>query len=640
MLNTFLNHFSNRFASRWLILLIDTIIVSSLYPLSNLLRVNFDLNLVDIESVALGTLIATTFYFISFLVFKPFQGIIRLTGLTDIYILMQSLFAASFSLIALDFIFTKLTPFVLFNISSSVVIIHFLLSAFLLSVVRLGIKSVFYKLSNSNFTQRIRVVIYGSGAAGQRTKETLARDNKKFYDVFAFVDDNPTKQGKFQDGTPILSSEKVFDEEFISKNRIHQVIIAINKITPSRKKEIIEKAIELGLKVKVVPPFKTWIQGELTSKQLKQVKIEDLLERDPIKLDNNNIRNQVEGKVIFVTGAAGSIGSEISRQLLHYSPSQVVFIDQAESALYDLEMEILRKNPSQHQISEFIIADITNEKRIRSIFETYNPDMIFHAAAYKHVPMMEEHPVEAVRVNVFGTKMLADLSIEFGVEKFVMISTDKAVNPTNVMGASKRAAEMYVQALSKEKSTTTQFVTTRFGNVLGSNGSVIPLFRKQIAEGGPLTITHPDITRYFMTIPEACNLVLEAGAMGKGGEVFVFDMGESVKILDLAKKMIHLSGLTLGKDIEIKFTGLRPGEKLYEELLTDQETTKPTHHPKILIADLQEVNPDEINSKLSELKISLDALNTYECVAGLKSIVNEFISNNSVFSELDMKITA
>jgi FlaA1/EpsC-like NDP-sugar epimerase len=364
------------------------------------------------------------------------------------------------------------------------------------------------------------------------------------------------------------------------------------------------------------------------------VQIEDLLEREPIKLDEANINAQIKGKTILVTGAAGSIGSEISRQVAKFQPGKLILLDQAESPLYELEIEC-RENYSDVQ-SEVVIGDVRNFQRMENVFRTFRPNFVYHAAAYKHVPMMELNPSESILTNVLGTRNTADLAVKYGAEKFVMVSTDKAVNPTNVMGASKRIAEIYTQALNKV-STTTRFVTTRFGNVLGSNGSVIPRFKQQIESGGPVTITDPEITRYFMTIPEACRLVLEAGCMGKGGEIFIFDMGKSVKIIDLARKMIQLSGLEPGKDIEIAVTGLRPGEKLYEELLNNKENTLPTHHPKIMIARVAEYEFEKAAADISELVSLFNGQNNVEIVSKMKAMVPEYVSNNSVFEKLDQR---
>ena len=380
-----------------------------------------------------------------------------------------------------------------------------------------------------------------------------------------------------------------------------------------------------------MPPVKSWINGELSFKQIKKININDLLERDPIQLDLQLIRNELAGKVVLVTGAAGSIGSELIKQIIPFKPLKIILVDQAESPLYDLERDL--NDDALAEGFEVVIGDIRSESRMRRVFEHFKPQLVFHAAAYKHVPLMEHNPSEALLTNVWGTRILADLSAEFNVLKFVMVSTDKAVNPTNVMGASKRIAEMYVQSLGQTCST--KFITTRFGNVLGSNGSVIPIFKKQIERGGPVTVTHPEITRYFMTIPEACQLVLEAGTIGLGGEIFIFDMGKSVKIIDLVRKMIKLYGLTVGKDIEIIYTGLRPGEKLYEDLLNDHENTMPTHHPQIMRATVQEFDFEHINNQVNELTTLFSSQNNFDIVSYMKTMVPEYKSNNSIFEKLD-----
>jgi FlaA1/EpsC-like NDP-sugar epimerase len=402
------------------------------------------------------------------------------------------------------------------------------------------------------------------------------------------------------------------------------------------KRKISDIFLDRGVVVKALPPVDKWVEGEFAMNQIHNVKIEDLLGREVIQMNNKRIGEEISGKVILVTGAAGSIGSEIVRQLIAYFPSKLVLVDQAESALYDLEYELAGKVPANVQLI-VNVADVSDTRRVSRIFKSHKPDIIFHAAAYKHVPLMENNPYEAIKTNVIGTRILAELASEVGVEKFVMVSTDKAVNPTNVMGATKRLAEMYTQSMNQLEGVKTKFIATRFGNVLGSNGSVIPLFKKQIERGGPVTVTHPEITRYFMTIPEACELVLEAATMGQGGEVFVFDMGESVKIIDLAKKMITLSGLRVDKDIEIRYTGLRPGEKLYEELLNNDENTLPTHHPKILIAEVNTPSYAYMEVATNDLNHLLSNGDNNSIVAKIKEIIPEYKSNNSVFETLDKK---
>lgn len=637
MIESLLAKFSDRFISKWLILIFDVFIVLFTYPLAVFIKNNFDFLLMQDGSLGLeaGILIGLS-YLISFLYNNSYRGVIRQTGLRDAFLIVKATTFGFAFLLLLTYIIESF-KILHITISRNTLVLHYLLTLLSLLAIRFMIKSAYLNLKKSaNGLRRIRVIIFGSGAMGELTRQTLAKEVSKNYEVIAFLDDNPSKNGKLQDGIPVLKPELALNNEFVKSKRIHQLIIAVQNLSLERKKQLIEAGMELGLKVKVVPPAKSWIQGSLTSKQIKNVRIEDLLEREPITLDSTNVKKELNGKVILITGAAGSIGSEILRQVIHYKPLKIIALDQAESALYDLSFEIKNTVEQLGVQIEYIIADITNEQRMNLLYSRYKPQIVFHAAAYKHVPLMEEHPYEAVRVNVFGTKILADLSIEYSVNKFVMVSTDKAVNPTNVMGATKRIAEMYVQSLSQCASCTTHFITTRFGNVLGSNGSVIPLFKKQIEAGGPITITHPEITRYFMTIPEACNLVLEAGAMGNGGEIFVFDMGESVKIVDLAKKMIKLSGLTLGKDIEIVFTGLRPGEKLYEELLADKENNLPTHHHKIMKAKNAEIDYEMLTYQLKNLEEKMLCGDDFMLVGAIKQIVQEYKSNNSVFSKLDL----
>ena len=460
-------------------------------------------------------------------------------------------------------------------------------------------------------------------------KRSLDRDAGTKYKVLGFIDDDPKKSGMKIEDIPIYGADKL--DKLLDSNTIEHLIISIQNIKASKKQEIIEKCLAYNTKVLSVPPVSRWINGELSFKQIKKINIEDLLEREEIKLDEKKIRQDILGKTVMVTGAAGSIGSELVRQIAKFSPAKVILIDQAESPLYHLELELMEKYRSVN--AEIIVGDVTNKVRMRKIMEAVRPQMVFHAAAYKHVPMMENNPAEAVHTNVEGTKIIADLSVEFAVQKFVMVSTDKAVNPTNVMGASKRIAELYTQSLNQKN--ITRFITTRFGNVLGSNGSVIPLFREQIEKGGPITITDAEVTRFFMTIPEACQLVLEAGAFGNGGEIFIFDMGKSVKILDLAKKMIKLSRLELGKDIQISYTGLRPGEKLYEELLNDTENTIPTHNPKIMIAKVEMPDHHQVETSVEELISLLSEHDNMRLVKKMKLLVKDFKSQNSIYSTLD-----
>jgi FlaA1/EpsC-like NDP-sugar epimerase len=535
------------------------------------------------------------------------------------------------TMVSASFIILNLVLFLIqdsFLLPFSVIIIEYLATIFLMIAFRLAVKLIYFEFKSAS-NEKVVVAIFGAGEAGIITKRTLGRDHEKRYNIVAFFDHNKNLQGKKVEGVSIFSPERMAG--ILEKNEVEQVIISAQNLSKAIKQEIVDVCLPFGIKVLHLPPVRSWARGELNTAQLRQVRIEDLLGREPIHLDNTNIKSQLSQKRVLVTGAAGSIGSEIARQVSEYFPSHLYLLDQAESPLYEIDLEIRDKFGSN--FSEPIIADVSNKERMRKVFEAFKPDVVYHAAAYKHVPMMEENPSEAILTNVAGSKNLVDLAHEFGVNSFVMVSTDKAVNPTNVMGASKRVAEIYAQSMNNISKT--NFITTRFGNVLGSNGSVIPLFRKQIENGGPLTVTHPEITRFFMTIPEACQLVLEAGAMGKGGEIFIFDMGKAIKIIDLAKKMIKLSGLELGTDIDIKFTGLRAGEKLYEELLNDTENTQPTHHPQIMIAKVQEANMEEITEPINALIASPSTNDNFKLVSLVKQLVPEYKSQNSVYSKLD-----
>ena len=515
-----------------------------------------------------------------------------------------------------------------FIVPFSVIIIEFFSTVMLLASFRIAVKQIFFEFKNASADSQL-VVIYGAGESGVITKRTLDRVTRIRNEVVAFLDDNPKKRHKKIEGINIYPPKYL--DNLLEKNEIDHLIISFQGIPVERRKEIIEKSLKHNVRVSNVPPPSDWLNGELTYKQIEKVKIEDLLGRSQIKLNRVEINKYISGKVVMITGAAGSIGSELVKQVSPFNPQKLILVDQAESPIYDLDIDIRSKYGEQ--LTEVVVADVRNNSRMKSVFKEYRPKIVFHAAAYKHVPLMETNPTEAVRTNVQGTKTLVDLSSEYEVEKFIMISTDKAVNPTNIMGASKRIAEIYAQAANEHSNT--KFITTRFGNVLGSNGSVIPLFRKQITEGGPVTVTHKDITRFFMTIPEACQLVIEAGNMGEGGEIFIFDMGKSVKIMDMAKKMIALSGLELGTDIQIKVTGLRPGEKLFEELLASEENTVKTHHNKIMIAKVRESNFEKIKKDIDSLIQSQRNQNYAIMVNKMKEIVPEFKSKNSVFEKLD-----
>lgn len=517
----------------------------------------------------------------------------------------------------------------------SVIIIGFLSAALILFNYRLLVKYIFSFYKNA-IVKKQRVLIFGAGQTGIVTRHVI--DSSPRTQTVGFLENDRNKIGKVLDGAKIYDANFKELEFLIKELSADEIIITIKDLALDAKNELVDICIRNQVKVRTIPPVEKWVRGELSINQIKEVNIEDLLGRESIKLDNPSVQHELQGKKVLITGAAGSIGSEMVRQVIRFNPEVLILIDQAESDLYEIEREI-RQAESWTKIVLYL-ADITNKDRIEAIFKTHTPDTVFHAAAYKHVPMMESNPVEAVLCNILGTKLLADLSVQFGVRKFVMISTDKAVNPTNVMGCSKRIAEIYVQSLNNHVISTggkTSFVTTRFGNVLGSNGSVIPLFKKQIQVGGPVTVTHPEVTRYFMTIPEACQLVLEAGTMGKGGEIFIFDMGSAIKISDLAKKMIYLSGFEPHKDIEIVYTGLREGEKLYEELLNNFEDTLPTHHKKIMIAKVKEYAYDEVNRYVDLFHDLVYDANELKMVALMKELVPEYKSNYSRYEILDQR---
>jgi FlaA1/EpsC-like NDP-sugar epimerase len=627
-----LNRYAGKYASRWLVLFIDLCIVYLAYVLAKLIRHNFIISEVEIDHLFQRGPILVSFYLVSFVALHSYVGIIRQTSLYDAIKLFQATSVAALAIFIVSITAEKYFGYIF--ASPIIIIIHFLISVYFLITARIFFKAIFITLVGYGDKSKKNVLIYGAGQSGIITLNTLSQDAKSDINVIGFIDDNLSKIGKTLAGIKIYSAEEALNG-MLEKRSISEVILSIQNITSIRKSEIVNRCLEMNVQVKNVPPISRWINGELSSRQIKAVRIEDLLNREPIKLNQENIFNELTGKVIMITGAAGSIGSEIARQVVSYKPKMVIFVDQAETPMYELELNLRKRIERYHILSKFIIADVSNECAMDRIFTEYLPSKVFHAAAYKHVPLMESNPFEAVRVNALGTKNMADLAMKYKVKKFVMVSTDKAVNPTNVMGATKRIAEMYIQSLSKDYTHSTAFITTRFGNVLGSNGSVIPLFKKQIEAGGPITVTHPEITRYFMTIPEACQLVLEAGSMGKGGEIFIFDMGESVKIIDVAKNMIKLSGLTLGKDIQIEITGLRPGEKLYEELLGDSENDVPTYHPKIKIANVQEYEATYVVDEFEKLSNTYKSEDHLQLVSQIKSMVKEYVSNNSIYETLD-----
>ncbi|MDC3210482.1 polysaccharide biosynthesis protein [Saprospiraceae bacterium] len=619
--------------SRWGVLIIDIGIIIFSLALAHLLRFNFNIPTTeDYDNLLLGTPVMIVIRVFSFFIFKTYAGIILHTSIEDAQRIFWAVLSGSIFMATLGNLgFYKITGH--FALPYSILIIDFLVSIFMLTAYRALVKILYIEFRNGKKDKKF-VAIYGAGETGITTKTALERDMGNKFSVNAFFDDNSNFRKKRLLGVTIYPGK--FLERYLLANQPQLLVISDNNISTDKKQEIFELCLKYNVKVRNVPPVEKWINGELSLQQIKEINIDDLLERDPIQLDWENIENQLKNKTILITGAAGSIGSEIARQVLRFHPKLLVLLDQAETPLYEIDIEL--SNTFSHLKHEVVIGDIRNYERMQHIFKSYRPDIVYHAAAYKHVPMMEANPSEAILTNISGTGITADLAKEFHVEKFVFVSTDKAVNPTNIMGASKRMAEIYVQSLNHFKentNTNTKFITTRFGNVLGSNGSVIPLFKKQIASGGPVTVTHPEMTRYFMTIPEACQLVLEAGCMGKGGEIYVFDMGKSIKILDLAKSMIRLSGLELEKDIQITFTGLRPGEKLFEELLNPSETSLPTHHKKIMIATVREYNFEKIKSVVNKLTYLFDKQNNNELVKILKKYIPEYKSNNSIFEKLD-----
>ncbi|MCX7862895.1 MAG: polysaccharide biosynthesis protein [Bacteroidales bacterium] len=612
---------------RWIVFMVDIIICFFSLHVAYLVRFNFSIPKHEwVLYVNYVFPIVISVRAVTFILFKSYAGMVRYTGMEDSIRLLKIISIGSLLFVVINLLTFQWKG--IFIVPFSIIIIEFLLTTFLLVFVRLFIKMYYFETIHSK-SIRTNVVIVGKDNLAISVKRSLDNDISVNYRVIAFIDVQSQGKGLRLEGIKIYPLNQL--ELLVEKYNVQSVIIADENLTKTQKREISEMAINLNLKVYEVPSLKTWINGSLNIQQLKQINIEDLLEREVIQLDTKKISSQIKEKVVLVTGAAGSIGREIVIQLTRFEPQYIVLYDQAESPMYDLVLELEEK----YNFSRFkyILGDITNEQRIEYMIQRYKPHVIFHAAAYKHVPVMENNPAEAVLTNIKGTKILADLAHKYQVERFVMISTDKAVNPTNVMGASKRIAEMYCQALGTVSAT--KFITTRFGNVLGSAGSVIPRFKQQIEHGGPVTVTHPDITRYFMTIPEACQLVLEAGAMGNNNEIFIFDMGKPVRIIDLAKKMIRLAGLQEGKDIEIKITGLRPGEKIYEELLNNSENTLPTYHPLIMIAKVAQVKYDAILAQINQLFDAVNTYDNYQIVRIMKNIVPEFKSKNSIFEKLD-----
>ncbi len=617
---------------RWVIVLLDLLLNISALAFAYLIRFDLKAEYSQIQEEWNVLSKSILFYIIvKFAVFQLFRiqkGLVRYTSTEDLRRIFLAIATTTLIFTIASIVRAKFMDGV-YLFPTSILIMEFIVS-FAFTVGSRFIVKLIYLEATKDKSEKVNVVVYGAGVSGLITKRTISKDRLINQKIIGFLDDNKKLHNTRLEGTRIYSPDKL--EDLAREFEIKTLIIAIQNPDTENINRVVEKCLNLGIEVQKVPRPRSWINGEFSSKQLSKINIEDLLGRKPIQLDQAKISSELKGKVILVTGAAGSIGSGLVKQIGNYEPKNIILLDQAESALYDLQQDLHSKGSVFP--FEIVIGDIRNYDRLKRVFDFYQPEFVFHAAAYKHVPLMENNPSEAVLTNVKGTKNLVDLSLEFGVHKFVMISTDKAVNPTNVMGASKRVAEIYAQ--TKNNLGKTKFVTTRFGNVLGSNGSVIPLFQKQIEQGGPLTITDERITRFFMTIPEACQLVLEAGSMGQGGEIFVFDMGKSVKILDLAKKMIQLSGLEIGKDIEIKVTGLRPGEKLYEELLASEENTIPTHNPQILIAKTKDNEEEQLHA-IEELIHLFETQQNDQIVRKMKAIVPEYISNNSEFEKLDTK---
>ena len=634
MRNLINSRFKKYVLPRGLVLVADLFISAAGFLTAYLLRFNF-----SIDEISLGQVVGQLLFFVlpvyllAFLWSGSYRGIIRHSSIDDAARFSVAISIATIGLLFIAMVAHLFSIRVMWRIPYSVVLIHTTVTSVMLMGFRLIIRSVYHTYANPHKGFR-PTLIFGAGELGQITLNVIEGDGCSLIDVVGFIDDNKALSGKRFSGKQIYSEEQVFNRLLRDKG-VREIILAISpdRISLSRKRALLDRCLKSGVSVREVPPVNNWIDGKFNSKQIREMNIGDLLGRDPIWLELDKVSDGLKNAVVLVTGAAGSIGSEIVRQMMKFETRQVILFDQAESVLYDLQNELLRGFSKPN--FEVIVGSVTDRYRIRSVFEQFHPQYVFNAAAYKHVPLMEASPYEAIRTNIGGTSLLADLSVEFGVKKFVMISTDKAVNPTNVMGASKRICEIYIQALAQSDHISTQFITTRFGNVLGSNGSVVPLFRRQIEAGGPVTVTHPDIIRYFMTIPEACQLLLEAGFMGNGGEIYVFDMGDPIKIYDLAVKMISLAGLKPDVDIPIRFTGLRPGEKLFEELLADKETTISTHHPKIMAAEGRKHDFGKIKLAVGELLKATQTESEVELVCRMKALVPEFISQNSKFCKCD-----
>ncbi|WP_332452547.1 nucleoside-diphosphate sugar epimerase/dehydratase [Chryseobacterium aquaticum] len=622
-----------RYIPRWIVIAIDLLIIFFSILLSHLflekLRVRLNFPEYTLHKIALLVTVNFAFMFI----YKTYAGIIRHSTFFDLFKIILSSGSTLASLLLFDYgielWFGK--PLYLYpNL-----FLYFFISVSMMFFFRMIVKRFFNLLVDfKGASSKVRVAVLGVGDASVSVARAILHNPSYPYRLEGFLTNRSDSQRAILLGHKIHTQEEFFkDDKLISQ--FDAILIIKEIMTKQEMEKWMVLALDKGLKVLKAPTLSKMRDGDLVG-GIRNLQIEDLLNRRPIKIENEDLKKRHFEKNVLVTGGAGSIGSEIVRQVAHFNPSLIVVLDQAESPLYELELELLERFPDQK--FKFVLADISNNYRLEKMFEMYQFSMVYHAAAYKHVPLIEENPHEAIFVNVLGTRNVALLSKKYKVNRFVMVSTDKAVNPTNVMGASKRTAELFVQSLQNTEGNITKFITTRFGNVLGSNGSVIPHFKKQIEKGGPITITHPDIIRYFMTIPEACELVLQAGTMGGGGEIYVFDMGDPVKILDLAKRMIRLSGFTPDVDIKIKFIGLRPGEKLYEELLSNDATTIPTHHEKIMISKDPIIKFEEIEVLYRQIIRSAVKRDKVQVVTLLKKIVPEFISNNSEYESLDKKL--
>lgn len=626
--------FSFEYLPRWVVFFMDIFLTIFSSEVSYLIVRSLRVKFYDTIDVPTRYGIIVLVYSIFFIIFKTYSGIIRYSTFIDGIKLLYSTLCALFTLIIINYTAYFLIGKKIYLLPS--LFINFLVTFSILFLFRIFIKIIFENITSFEKNANVlKAVIYGADSNSISVVTALQSEKIKRFQIVGFIDKRNLDFSKRILDIPILNSKKKISVVLRAINA-QVLILSDNSLSNIEKLKIVEDCLDSNIKVYNSGAISDWENIDAISKKVIEFKIEDLLGRSSISLDQEPISNQLFDKKILITGAAGSIGSELAKQIITFNPAEIIILDQAETPLHFLSSEMEKLN-SDTKITT-IIADIRNKETLKRIFKSKKPEVVYHAAAYKHVPMMEENPSQAIYTNVLGTMNTADLASEYGVESFVYISTDKAVNPSNVMGASKRIAERYIQGLSlnsKNEQSKIKFITTRFGNVLGSNGSVVPLFTEQIQNGGPITITHPDVIRYFMTIPEACQLVIEAGAMGNGGEIFIFDMGEPVKIIDLAKKMIKLAGLVPEIDIEIKIIGLRPGEKLYEELLNDHSKTAPTHNSKIMIANDTSTDYDLLFTKVEELIALANNNNDNKLVAKMKEIVPEFVSMNSQYNQLD-----